>query len=498
MDYQRFIESKRSLLIAPAGYGKTYSIAECLKYTKGRQLILTHTHAGVTSLKNKLASHNYESHISYSVETISSFAQKYVSAFYPQHKIPNQNLSSEYHKFMVEHATTLFGISPVKNIIKTSYTGLFIDEYQDCTVPQHNMLMELTKFLPTHILGDHLQAIFRFDNSDELVNFDSDLQHFEKFHGLQTPHRWLQEGNNNELGEELKSIRSMLEVGKPIKLKSNDSIELHVLHVKKGDFQNSASSYRKWLKQLIENHDSQSLLILVPEYKEKNNGKLIPKGTVNDRAKIKSQIDFGHRLTLLEAIDDRSFYSLAKSADELINTIGNAKKPLKKCNQFLSKLFNTTDLKKWINTETNALVQKGNLVDKTKSDLFRECLNRFLDNPSYLSLRNVVICAKEDLKCKYKRNELLYSFLRAIEQAEINNLDTYQSMIEQRNRVRRSGTRENKRCIGTTLLTKGLEFDTVAILDAHNFNCPKNFYVAITRACKKLVIFSEKETLSFR
>ena len=50
--------------------------------------------------------------------------------------------------------------------------------------------------------------------------------------------------------------------------------------------------------------------------------------------------------------------------------------------------------------------------------------------------------------------------------------------------------------MGTTLLTKGLEFDTVAVLDAHKFKNPENFYVAITRASKKLVIFKNNKILS--
>ncbi|MFV1977526.1 MAG: hypothetical protein ACC651_17435 [Candidatus Scalindua sp.] len=43
------------------------------------------------------------------------------------------------------------------------------------------------------------------------------------------------------------------------------------------------------------------------------------------------------------------------------------------------------------------------------------------------------------------------------------------------------GRKIKGKCIGTTLLTKGLEFDTVAILNARKFDCPKNLYVALTR-----------------
>ena len=38
-------KSKRSLVVAPAGCGKTRLIADAVRQGEGRQLILTHTHA---------------------------------------------------------------------------------------------------------------------------------------------------------------------------------------------------------------------------------------------------------------------------------------------------------------------------------------------------------------------------------------------------------------------------------------------------------------------
>lgn len=50
-----FLRVPKGLLIAPAGHGKTYSIAQmvCLVEADKPQLILTHTHAGIASLKKK-------------------------------------------------------------------------------------------------------------------------------------------------------------------------------------------------------------------------------------------------------------------------------------------------------------------------------------------------------------------------------------------------------------------------------------------------------------
>ena len=43
------------MVIAPAGFGKTYTIAECVASYRGEKqvLVLTHTHAGIASLKEK-------------------------------------------------------------------------------------------------------------------------------------------------------------------------------------------------------------------------------------------------------------------------------------------------------------------------------------------------------------------------------------------------------------------------------------------------------------
>ena len=50
-----FLSDPKGLLIAPAGHGKTYSIAQMVSSVEADkpQLILTHTHAGIASLKKK-------------------------------------------------------------------------------------------------------------------------------------------------------------------------------------------------------------------------------------------------------------------------------------------------------------------------------------------------------------------------------------------------------------------------------------------------------------
>jgi DNA helicase-2/ATP-dependent DNA helicase PcrA len=506
MDYQSFVDSKKSLLVAPAGYGKTFTIVECLKHTTGKQLILTHTHAGIAAIKEKIKKTPEIKSTQYCIETISSFAQKYVKAFYVGPDMPSQELNTDYHEFIMRQAINLFGTSPVHNILEASYSGVFVDEYQDCNIDQHQMICAISNVLPTHILGDYMQGIFNFDTGSALVNFDKDLSDFNECQTLEIPHRWYQEGNSKLLGDHLKSIRELLESRQDIPLVANDAIGFHVLEVNSSDIRDSKSEYRKWLTKLIENPNNNpnldSLLIIVPEYKEMDdNGHLIPRGSISSRAMLRKQIDFGNHLSLLEAIDDKLFYSISKAADVLIDRIFNARKPIKKCKEFLIKIFNKTDINNWFTDKKNCpndvgFINKTDVSNMQKSEVFQTNIFAFIDNPSIGLLINILKSSKSDLKCKYKRKEVLYSLINALEQANLCNINASDAMIEQRNRIRSSGRRVKGKCLGTTLLTKGLEFDTVAILDAHHFDCPKHFYVAITRACKNLIIFTEKKILS--
>ena len=145
-DIQDFVSKQKSLLIAPAGYGKTHTISESLKNTIGRQLILTHTHAGVSSIKEKLKKAQIASH-NFNVETITSFAQKYVLAFYiKKDEIPEQEDSNAYYPFIVKEAANIIKLKPIIEVISSTYSGLFVDEYQDCTVEQHKLILSLKLF----------------------------------------------------------------------------------------------------------------------------------------------------------------------------------------------------------------------------------------------------------------------------------------------------------------------------------------------------------------
>lgn len=469
IDLENFIKVPKSLLIAPAGFGKTHTITECLSklpLNNKKELILTHTHAGVSSIKEKLNKRNI--HNNYEIETISSFFQRYVLAYNHNNKVPKLEDSNKYYHFLNQSALKLFKTNIISKVIKASYSGLFVDEYQDCTKTQHEIIRILSDLLPTRLLGDFLQGIFEFNEPTVNLTCPNEMDGFiQNYFELSLPQRWLN-GNNQLLGSELKEIREKIIKQEIINLTSYKNIEVY--KYSSVDLYTPRTDYNKLIWKLIANNNS--LLIL-----HSNTTSIEP------RKKIAQK--FNGSLSLLESIDDKLFYKAAIILDGL-----DLDKLATKLHELSLLLFNKTEINKWFN-------EKG-FKRKTKPEE-----KEIIQNLQYLSdnlksnLDRIIsiISSLPNVKCY--RPEVLSSILKAIEIAREQNTSIYEGMIIYRNLMRRFGRKIDGKCIGTTLLTKGLEFDTVLILDADKFASPKHFYVAITRACKKLIIVTEKTSIKF-
>jgi len=471
MNYANFISKEKSLLIAPAGFGKTYSLANCLEQTPDdkRQLILTHTHAGIASIKEKVSKFKIPAS-KYHIETITGFAQKYTLAFYCQNDIPLQEDSSLYYPFIVEKATELFNLKTIQKTISYSYDGLFVDEYQDCTDIQHQMITALSQILPIHILGDPMQGIFNFNGN--LVDFDNDLKDYEKVEQLETPWRWINAGRN-DLGIDLKDIRTKLQQNEPIKLSNYKSIETIICG--ENDWYQPRTLYRNTLMRLL---NEESLLIIHPIT-----------SSIAPRIKILEQ--FNNRLMLLESIDSKDAYTIAKYIDNYDN-----KSVILFVKELAYSLFNKTGLDNWFNAK--GFKRKTDNLSKRKTEELQKLIDEIQIKMDYSKLAIVIkeIMHLSEIKCY--RKDLVFSICRALIVAESENITVYEAMISHKNTIRRVGRKVYGKCIGTTLLTKGLEFDTVAILNAHKFDNYKHFYVAITRACKRLIIFTQSDEITFK
>jgi hypothetical protein len=190
---------------APAGCGKTETIAKTVGlYCDGCQLILTHTHAGVDALRHRFRRHGVPSR-KYHLDTIAGWAWSWVR-MYPTNAgyVGSTDLAdwASVYPAMLNLLQKPF----VQQGISNSYSGVLVDEYQDCTSPMHAMIAEVNRMLPCRVLGDDLQGIFGFN--EELVDWSDVASTFSNNLGtLETPHRWTKEGNNEELGRWLLGAR---------------------------------------------------------------------------------------------------------------------------------------------------------------------------------------------------------------------------------------------------------------------------------------------------
>jgi len=361
-------------------------------------------------------------------------------------------------------------INSIKDVIKVSYNGLFVDEYQDCIIDQHNFINTLSEILPTHILGDHLQGIFDF-HGDSLVDFDEDLNDFEKLPDLTEPWRWKK--NNPGLGECLKQIRFLLEEKRNIDLNLFDSY-IETIVASENEKYDTDTNYNKKIWSLIQNDN---VLIIHPESSNKN-------------ARKKFVSLFKNKYFLLEAIDDKDFYKFSKELDKM-----NLTNFYNILYELIPKLFNgKTSRNNWFNRD--GLKRKISENDRNIIRPFVKDFEKIKQKFSFSVISEILKKIEKLPGIKCYRRELFWNLCKALEQAEYKSILVYEAMKEIRNIKRRIGRKISGRCIGTTLLTKGLEFDTVVVLDAHKFKCPKNFYVAITRASKKLIIFTNNKILS--
>ena len=489
---KNFISKEKSLIIAPAGYGKTHTITECVKAIPDtdRVLILTHTHAGIASIKNKMINEKVDNK-KFNIETITSYAQKYVKS-YCTDTLPDIEDSAIYWDFILEKVIDVFNSSHIKKVIGSTYKHLFVDEYQDCNKKQHSMILKLSEILPTHILGDPLQGIIDFN--DDLVNFEEDvIPIFGEPLELTTPYRWIKSGNS-DLGDYIKDVRPLLEQNYINNDSQKNNINLSLAPQSAIEYINTTIDtsdrkfhqepfYKRTLISKINSCEYNSLLVLV-------NKDMQP----YERAYFINNLGLSLSIKMLEAIDDKEFYKIAKQIDKIIEEINkqqltNIHKNIRE--NLWERLFYSSELNKWFNDLGVKPKRQPNEILSLELKLFYE---EFLSNPNVNSIFKLLNFILKTIKIKPKRPSLIYTLISALNITD-NNLSAYKAMTLQRNKIRKIGRKVDDKCIGTTLLTKGLEFDAVIIVDAHKFRCPKNLYVAITRATKKLIIFSKGNIL---
>ena len=203
-------------VVAPAGFGKTHLIARATRLSAGRQLILTHTYAGVNSLKRKMQVLGVAEKL-FRIDTIASWALRLCLAYSHTSEWVTERPEGDEWGTLYVACDRLIEQGFIRRIVRASYAGIYVDEYQDCSVEQHNLVLKLARDLPCRVLGDPLQGIFDFEGQNPIDWVRDVGGNFEQLGILRVPHRWIN-ADAGELGEWLRRAREQLEEGRPIDL----------------------------------------------------------------------------------------------------------------------------------------------------------------------------------------------------------------------------------------------------------------------------------------
>lgn len=462
------LDVKRGTVTAPAGCGKTHLIAEAITKEKPTKpiLVLTHTNAGVAALRGRLDKAGVPAN-AYRLSTIDGWAMRLVSTFPKRSEadlniLKLENPKTDYPNIRVAAARMLKGGHGL-DVLASTYSRMFVDEYQDCNIPQHAIVFYMAPAFPTCVLGDPMQAIFDFQG--KLADWDTHVcKHFPLIGELSTPWRWKNVGEEG-FGQWLLDVRRELLAG--------NSIDLASVHT------NVA-----WVNTSGKDAHERRLAACRIKAPNENGSVLI----IGDSTSPQGQRQFASQTpgaTAVESVDLRDLVGFAqtlnlKSAKALNQVVAFAE-------NVMTNVGGTGLLKR-----VESLKAERNR--KVATDLESSAV-RFSDSPTYQGVRELLGAMGEQPGVRSHRPGILRGCIRALQMAEAEGGQSFhEAAVSVREQTRALGRPLPRRAVGSTLLLKGLEADVSVILNAGDLN-RQNLYVAMTRGSRRLVICSKKQLL---
>jgi DNA helicase-2/ATP-dependent DNA helicase PcrA len=454
--YLAIARAQSGFVEAPAGCGKTEAIVETVRtYCDGCQLVLTHTHAGVDVLRQRFRKYGV-ARGKYHVDTIAGWAWGWVRMF-PRNAAYSGPMNFAEWNDVYAAMCNLFHKDFVKQGILNSYSGVIIDEYQDCTVPMHAVIVELKRVLPCRVLGDDLQGIFGFRNqtlvswSDVRAEFGSDLG------ALRTPHRWIEAGNER-LGRWLLRSRNDFRANREPSYRNSPVV-------------NRTMSYRDLSRNLIGIVRQKQGRICVIGHKARPLPAGIETSLVNQKFRVLEPNDLSVLQSLLRAICD-----------------GEPDKKPDAVMAFFKRVFGALDsgdpkfFERILRNEHQRALRDDRraLCEKHREGVTPHLLADLLE----------YVGSNSDIPCKLKES---VSALRCILEAHLQTAADIKALYADEIARRKYDSRSNVyRCIGSTLLVKGLEFDHCVVLREadwqKSWGTYKDVYVALTRGAKSATL----------
>lgn len=456
-------------VIAPAGCGKTELIARAISVSNAdRTLVLTHTHAGVKAVRDRLARYGITSS-KVRVDTIAGWCLRYASA-YPAHSgfAITEPVGAQWGQTYLA-AARLLDLAVIRRVVAASYSDVYVDEYQDCNLAQHEVIRKLAGIAPCRVLGDPLQGIFDF--AGPTIQWSQHVvPTFPPLMELSTPWRW--RGRNEALGEWLLQIRGQLIRGETIDL---------------------ARAPLTWAQITVDAQREHGYRL------HRLDGSVIALRKWPDASHEFAR----HMGRIYRSMEEMECNTLLNLARELPNLQGPAR--VFRLLRFAADCM--TGLREGIQTIWDAFAE-GRVPDVVRLRSNRELaaiLIQIAGSDDITLLQSAARLLEQVDGTRLFRTELWHEFHRTLSACQSLG---YEALAETawaiRNRLRYVGRTLDRRTVSRTLLIKGLECDHACILDLDEYEDSrrpgqgaKNAYVALTRGAVSLTILSATSTIQF-
>lgn len=454
----------RGTVTAPAGCGKTQLIAHALANHRDAKpiLVLTHTNAGVAALRGRLDRAGVPTS-AYRLGTVDGWAIRLISTFPGRsahdREILGLTAPARDYPAIRDAAWKLLQAGHVSDVLKASYAHLVVDEYQDCSVPQHYIVYFLSLILPTCVLGDPMQAIFGF-RGNELADWNQHVcAHFPVVGELATPWRWRNAGAE-ALGQWLLEARKLLAAGQSVDLRSGPP------------------EHVTWVQALPPNDHAQRLAAARTAPPTADARVLI----IADSRNRAAQQTFASQTpgaSTVEAVDLQDLMAFANGFD--VNAAGALGQLL----AFAQSVMTNVGVPEM--TRRLDSLQRGTARNPPNSTESRALA--FVRAPSLAEAAEFLSELRAMPDVRVHRPSILYGVLKALRDASAGTVALTETARRVREENRMLGRPLPKRAVGSTLLLKGLEAEVAVLLDTAGMSA-QNLYVAMTRGSMKLVVCS--------
>lgn len=462
------LTGSRGSVVAPAGTGKTDLISRAAKEnSSGTILILTHTHAGVRAIKDRLRKYGVPKGNA-RVETITGWCLRYALAYPGAAGLSTRHPVGSDWEAVSKGAIALLSLKAIRSVLQATYSRVFVDEYQDCTRTHHALIAAIAEVLPTFVLGDPLQGIFSFAGGT--LSWSREVEAiFPPLGTLSEPWRWHQK--NDALGQWLLDIREPLINGSTIDLLSGPL---------------------KWNENTIDNQREAAYSLV----NESGSIVAIRKWAAEAHEYARN---IGGLFQSMEEVECKDLMSFCLDMDKLVGTsraarlVAFAQSCMTEVGSDLDAVFN--------------VLSDGRVPDPSRYK-FQEVVRTLVEvcthtDPAVIRLAMSQI---ENIPgSKIFRRELWQEAARSVHALERGFHDSlFKAGWSQRDRLRVSGRAPDLRSVSRTLLIKGLEFDHALVVNAQEFydqkrpeDAARHFYVAITRGSRSLTVLSSSPEIRF-